>query len=252
MTLPKTNILADVLEHRALNSDMWFIRLFAPTIARQAIPGQFVEVSIPGGAFILRRPLGVAEVLQDSEIVLVYRAVGAGTKALTTAKIGDKVSLVGPLGKGFSRFLSNPLLVGGGVGLSPLLFYAQQEKPVSVLMGGRTHEELFWKELYKAYSDEIFITTDDGSLGVKGFVTTLLPDLLASGKYDFVIVCGPNVMMRSVADIAKDYNIPCEVSLERRMACGLGACLSCSVDTINGRKKVCKDGPVFRAEEVFL
>ena len=97
----------------------------------------------------------------------------------------------------------------------------------------------------------MFTATDDGSYGHNGFVTELLPDILKSMHYDRILVCGPEIMMRKVADIAKEYNIECQVSMEKRMACGLGACLSCSTDTINGRKKICKDGPIFNAEVVF-
>ena len=118
-------------------------------------------------------------------------------------------------------------------------------------MGGRTKDELFWEHIYAPYVHEVFITTDDGSYGTKGFVTTLLPKLLAKESYDGIAVCGPPVMMQRVAALAASYDVPCEVSLERHMACGLGACLSCAVDTKYGRRKVCKDGPVFSADEVY-
>ena len=252
MILPKYIVEAAIIEHRALSPDSFLLRVNAPLIAVAAESGQFVEVAVPNGAFILRRPLGVAGVSPNGDMTLIYRTVGSGTKSLANAKVGDVLSIVGPLGKGFSKDYERPLLVGGGVGLSPLLFYAERQQPAAVLMGGRNRQELFWEKLYKPYAAEIFITSDDGSIGTKGFVTTLLPELLAEGKYDAVVVCGPDIMMKRVADIAKEYNLPCEVSLERRMACGLGACLSCSVDSSNGRRKVCKDGPVFRAEEVFL
>ena len=146
-----------------------------------------------------------------------------------------------------------PLLVGGGMGLSPLLFCAGvMGEKADVLMGGRCAREMFWETLFRPHVLNTYITTDDGSLGVKGFTVSLLPELLAGGGYDAVIVCGPEIMMQRTARLAKEAGIPCQVSLERRMACGLGACLSCSIDATDGtRKKVCKDGPVFWAEEVF-
>ena len=131
------------------------------------------------------------------------------------------------------------------------LFFAAAHGSSSVLMGGRTKAELFWEELFRPHVRAVHATTDDGSYGTEGFVTTLLPELLQEGDYDAVAVCGPPIMMESVAQMAASFGLPCEVSLERRMACGLGACLSCAVDTRGGRRKVCKDGPVFSAEEVY-
>ena len=119
-------------------------------------------------------------------------------------------------------------------------------------MGGKNAEELFWQSFYAPYVQKTFLTTDDGSLGSRGFTTTIFPQVLKQDTYDGVLVCGPEIMMRSIAKMAAQAGIPCQVSLEKRMACGLGACLSCSIDTTDGkRKKVCKDGPVFWAEEVF-
>ena len=139
------------------------------------------------------------------------------------------------------------------MGLSPLLYYAAATQGRGdVLIGGKNAGELFWTGLYENLVHQMFITTDDGSLGTKGFTTTLLPKILEEETdYDGIVVCGPEIMMRGVAKIAAEHHIPCEVSLEKRMACGLGACLSCSIGTVHGRRKVCKDGPVFRAEEVF-
>lgn len=139
------------------------------------------------------------------------------------------------------------------MGLSPVLFYAAaMQGKADVLMGGKTKGELFWQELFTGKVQDIFCTTDDGSLGTKGFTTTLLPELLAKKDYDIVVACGPEIMMKGIAKIAKEHGVRCQVSLEKRMGCGLGACLSCSIDTTDGkRKKVCKDGPVFEAGEVF-
>ena len=252
MTLPKVIEEAQILSHEAPIAGVDILTLAAPQIAQTALPGQFVQVSVPVSGGFLRRPLGIAEVSRtDGWIRLIYRQVGRGTEALAGAKAGADVSVLGPLGRGFDIALNHPLLVGGGMGLTPLLFFAAAHPNVSVLMGGRTKEEVFWEEIYRPHVRECFITTDDGSYGTQGFVTTLLPELLKGGTYDGVAVCGPPVMMECVAGIASEYGIPCEVSLEKRMACGLGACLSCAVDTKSGRRKVCKDGPVFPAGEVY-
>ena len=256
MALPKMLELdAKVLQQQELIDKVFFLLVEAPEIARTAEPGQFVQLRILSGAFTLRRPVGVAAVDREKgSVAFIYRVVGKGTAALSALKKDDMVNVLGPLGHGFSLAFKHPLIVGGGMGLSPLLYYAAAlEGRGDVLMGGRTEEELFWKTLFDGFTRNIFITTDDGSLGVKGFTTDLLPTLLERYDYDGIVVCGPEVMMRGVAKLAQEHGIFCEVSLEKRMACGLGACLSCSLDVRGGgRKKVCKDGPVFPAEEVFL
>ena len=244
---------AHIMKQEELAPGVFMLIVQAPSIANNAAPGQFVEIRILHDAFTLRRALGiVAADRSNGSIAFIYRVVGRGTRALSKLKKGDVVNLLGPLGNSFSMGYAHPLIVGGGMGLSPLFFYAAaMQGKADILMGGRTKEELFWKDLYSGMG-EIFITTDDGSLGKKGFVTEYLSELLSAGKYDGVVVCGPEIMMKNVAKLAKEHDVPCLVSLEKRMACGLGACLSCSIDTLNGRKKVCKDGPVFSAEEVFF
>lgn len=261
MTLPETKTkaleTAQFMLQKQLAADVYYLELAAPEHARRTLPGQFVQVQITAPGVLLRRPLGLAQTdAEAGKVTLIYRAIGKGTEALSALRPGTCVSLLGPLGHGFRMDARQPLLVGGGMGLSPLLCYAQQlgrqgAKP-EVLMGGRTAAELFWQELFAPYAAAVHLTTDDGSLGTRGFVTALLPELLAEGSYDSVAVCGPEIMMQGVANIAREHGLPCEVSLERRMGCGLGACLSCAVDTIHGRRKVCKDGPVFQAEEVFF
>ena len=250
--MPKVIEEARILSHDAPIAGVDILTLAAPLIACAAQPGQFVQISVPADAGFLRRPLGIAEVSRtEGWIRLIYRQVGRGTQGLASAETGTTVSVLGPLGRGFHTGLKHPLLVGGGMGLTPLLFFAAAHSNASVLMGGRTREEVFWEEIYRPHVRACFVTTDDGSYGTQGFVTTLLPELLKDGDYDGVAVCGPPVMMERVAMIANEYGIPCEVSLEKRMACGLGACLSCAVDTRSGRRKVCKDGPVFPAGEVY-
>lgn len=254
MTLPKIVRDAKVLAQQELASHVFFLVVEAPEIARQAKAGQFVQLRILSGDFTLRRPVGVAAIdPRKGSVAFIYRVVGRGTKALSALMPGEMVNVLGPLGHGFAMKYQRPLIVGGGMGLSPLLYYADAMKGrADVLMGGKTADELFWTKLFDDLTQQMFLTTDDGSMGTKGFTTTALPEILETGDYDVVVTCGPEIMMRGVATIAKEHGLPCEVSLEKRMACGLGACLSCSIDTTDGqRKKVCKDGPVFPAEEVF-
>ncbi len=256
MDLPEKKhvIDAEILRQEQRMEQVFELELRCEKISESVNPGQFVQLGLPEGEHILRRPLGIARHdAAQKTLTLFYRVVGQGTKRLSAHRCGDIVNVLGPLGHGFSRQAEHPLLVGGGMGLSPLLSWAAEfPGKADVLMGGKTSEELFWQQDFKELVHGLHITTDDGSLGEKGFTTQLLPRLLAKEKYDYILTCGPEIMMRSVAGIAKEHNLPCEVSLERRMGCGLGACLSCSVDSTDGKRlKVCKNGPVFPAEMVF-
>ena len=224
--------------------------LDAPELAETSHAGQFVQVKI-SDAFTLRRPLGIASTA-NGQVKIFYRVVGRGTQVLSTRQAGEQLDVLGALGNGFTPRDGKILLVGGGMGLAPLLCAAENFS-ADVLLGGRNSSEVeFWCEEFRPNVEEIFVTTDDGSVGVYGFVTDALPDVLAKKNYSAVLTCGPEVMMRGVAKLALEKNLPCEVSFEKRMACGLGACLSCSIDTVDGRKKVCKDGPVFDARKVFI
>lgn len=253
--LPKVALDAVVTAHEILGPGVKKLVVLAEQIAKTAVPGQFVQLKIKDGEPLLRRPLSIASVDADAGTVdLIYRVVGKGTQVLADVEKGAVVNCLGPLGKGFDLSCKSPLLVGGGMGIAPLLFLAERlERKPSILMGGRNQSEMFWPTLYKGKVKEVFITTDDGSIGTKGFTVGLLPELLASGAYDRVVVCGPEIMMKAAAAIAATYHIPCQVSLEKHMACGLGACLSCTCESKDGkkRKKVCQDGPVFWAQEVF-
>lgn len=250
--MPKTISTATVVGQRQLSATVKLIEVIAPEIAAQALPGQFVNVRVTGQtAPLLRRPLGVAGVAKEQgTFSMIYRIIGEGTQLLANLCSGDELSIVGPLGNGFETGAAKPLLVGGGLGLAPLLYLAADLGSADVLMGGRTADELFWTELYEQYSNNIYLTTDDGSAGTKGTVMALLPELLAKGGYDRVYVCGPVPMMKAVAGACLAAGVPCQVSLEKYMACGLGACLSCACEGVGRRIKICKDGPVFWAGEV--
>jgi len=247
---------AKVVGQRMLNAVTKQIDLIAPQIAAEAVPGQFVNVQVSRRtAPLLRRPLGVAGVDREHGVItLIYRIIGEATKILADVCSGDVISVVGPLGHGFDRSAKHPLLIGGGTGLAPLLYLAETMaaegiKP-DVIMGGRTAEDLFWKDMYLDLVERMGLTTDDGSLGTKGTVMAELPLVLQRIHYDCVYVCGPAPMMKAVSVAVLEKGIKCQVSLEKYMACGLGACLSCSCQGIGKRIKVCQDGPVFWAEEV--
>lgn len=213
--------------------------------------GQFVEVKVEGSpATFLRRPISINYYDKaTNQLWLLVAMVGEGTRTLGTLKAGDKLNLVFPLGNGFSpvqKAGEKVLLVGGGVGVAPLLQYGRYLKengahPV-FLLGARTSADLLELDLFRAISD-VYITTEDASEGEKGFVTQ--HSVLQTDKFDRISVCGPKPMMVSVARYAKQTATPCEVSLENMMACGLGACLCCVEKTVKGNVCVCKEGPVF-------
>ena len=256
MDLPKEKVTVDanIVSQQELYDQVFQLVVKAPEVAALAEAGQFVQLRILNSSCLLRRPVGIAAADKEKgTVAFIYRVVGKGTKAISELKAGDTINVLGPLGNGFDTIAKKPLIVGGGMGLSPVLFYAAvMQGKADVLMGGKTAGELFWQDLFTGKVQEIFCTTDDGSLGTKGFTTTLLPELLEKKDYDLVVACGPEIMMKGIAKIAKEHGLRCQVSLEKRMGCGLGACLSCSIDTTDGkRKKVCKDGPVFEAREVF-
>ena len=254
MTLPKAVLPGRILEQEKMTGEIYRMMVNSPGIAGLARPGQFIHLGLSGRDLLLRRPLGIADANGErGTLTFFYRVVGKGTRIFSDLPPGAEVSLLGPLGRGFSMDFRRHLLVGGGMGLSPLLFCAREMgKKADVLMGGKTAGELFWEGLFRPWVSHIHIATDDGSLGQKGFAVDLLPEILDGADYDALMVCGPDIMMQKAAKIAEARGIPCQVSLEKRMACGLGACLSCSIDAADGsRRKTCKDGPVFWAEEVF-
>ena len=254
--MAKFSVNAEVLQTEQLNPTVWLMEVQAPEIAGSAKPGQFVTVHAGRSTDpMLRRPFGVAEVNREKgSVTLMYRVIGEATKAMAALKAGDSISVLGPLGRGFNTGAKHPLIVGGGLGLAPLLFLAEDgfgDGRADLLIGGRNAVETeYWQRIYAGKAGKIFVTTDDGSLGTKGTVMAELEKLLQQ-DYDCVYVCGPVPMMRAVAEAVLAAGKACQVSLERYMACGLGACLSCACENARGQRvKVCQNGPVFAAEEV--
>lgn len=244
-----------ILSNQALSSDVYRMVVQSPQIAHDSMPGQFVMIRLSDKLDpLLRRPLSIAGAdPQKGTLTLIYRVIGRGTQQMAAAQTGAPLDVMGPLGRGFDLSASRLLLVGGGIGLAPLLFAAEQccPQPVEVLAGGRTKDELFWTELFRDSCQSIHVTTDDGSLGVCGTCADVLPALLANGRYEGVLTCGPRPMMKQVAALAKAAGVRTQVSMEEHMACGVGACLACTCGAADGgSRQVCKDGPVFWAEEV--
>lgn len=232
--------MAQLIGHKQVASGVWCMQLRHHLSAFQ--PGTFVNISIPG--FYLRRPFAIADA-QDETLTLYYKVVGNGTKTMTELPIGCEVDILSPLGNGFSDCGDAPLLVGGGAGVGPIYaqakYLSQLGRRVTVALGFRAQADCYLIDEFQALGCELLLATEDGSLGAKGFVTNLLQDAHA----DYFYTCGPTPMMQAVC---RTLTISGEVSLEERMACGFGACVGCAVETKQGMKRVCKDGPVFNRE----
>lgn len=218
-------------------------------------PGQFVQVRVDGSpSTYLRRPISIHDVdFQQKEISLLVQQVGEGTRHLAAANVGDLINMVFPLGNGFTlpEKGENVLLVGGGIGIAPLFYFAKvlndKGSHPYLLLGGKTKTDLLRLADYQQLG-ETFVTTEDGSLGEQGFVTQ--HSVWQQKRFDKIYVCGPKPMMKAVAKMAAERNVWCEVSLENLMACGLGACLCCVEDTVDGHVCVCKEGPVFNTRRL--
>lgn len=253
-------IECNLIENRPIAQDIFILRLNAPQIAQLARPGQFCMLEVSGCADpLLKRPLSIHDVAQSrTEISFVYRVVGKGTAILAQKKTGDRLKVLGPLGNGFS-FSQNqkPVLVGGGLGIAPMLFLArtisQAKQATMVILGARSTSELISLEAFRTIDCALMLATEDGSIGNKGFVTSHLKEVFATNKADKVFACGPMPMLKAVYEMAKEASISCEVSLETQMACGIGACLGCAVKSTRDTSylHVCKEGPVFDAKDVL-
>ena len=216
-------------------------------------PGQFVEIAVPGQ--YLRRPISVCD-YADGVLTIIYKVVGVGTDAMSRWQAGQQVDMLIGLGNGYdlSRASERPLLIGGGVGVPPLYMLArvlrEQGKQVRVILGFNTKEEVFYEEEFRALGCEVEVTTVDGTYGTKGFVTEArLDEGLGIPCSTYYYSCGPLPMLKAVIG---HWGNGGEVSMEERMGCGFGACMGCSIQTKEGTKRVCKDGPVFSAATLAL
>ena len=232
------------------------IKLTHENTLPEMLPGQFVEVRVDGSpSTFLRRPISINFVdRENNELWLLVATVGEGTKQLAKLKFGDVLNCVLPLGNGFTPAKQGEkvLLVGGGVGVAPLLYMGAEMKRQGIeptfLLGARTANDLLMLPIFNKYG-RAYVTTEDGSMGEKGFVTN--HSILNQEHFDRISTCGPIPMMKAVARYARQNNVDCEASLENLMACGLGACLCCVEKTTEGNLCVCKDGPVFNIKKLL-
>lgn len=240
----------------ALSDKHVLIKLTDDKPLPEMLPGQFVEVRVDNSpSTFLRRPISINNVDYDhNELWLLVAAVGDGTRQLQKLQKGDRLNCMMPLGNSFTMptdSLEKVLLVGGGVGVAPLLYFGKRIKAMggepTFLLGARSAKDVLERELFEQVG-RVLITTEDGSEGEKGFVTN--HSVLAQEHFDRISTCGPKPMMMAVARYAFKNDIECEVSLENKMACGVGACLCCVEKTVEGNKCVCKEGPVMNIKKL--
>ena len=223
-------------------------------VGEEVADGEFVDIGIPG--FYLRRPLSVCD-KEDGRLTVVYKVVGEGTKVLSEMGVGEVLEVLKGLGRGFDpeACKAEALLVGGGLGVPPLYLLAKElkarGKKVTAVLGFNKADEIILADEFQVVCDKVVVSTADGSVGVKGFVTDAIKEMAGQSghdEYDYFYTCGPMVMMKAVCATLER---PGEASLEERMGCGAGFCYGCSIQTKNGPKRVCKDGPVFKKEELL-
>ena len=235
----------DIVSNTALTDSVYKMVLQGDTSAITA-PGQFVNIKLEG--MFLRRPISVCDVEGD-KLTIIYKVVGKGTEDMSRMSAGELDILTG-LGNGYDLTVSGekPVLLGGGVGVPPMYKLAKeliaQGKKVSVILGFNTKNEIFYEEEFKNLGAEVFVTTVDGSYGIRGFVTDALKDM----DYTYFYTCGPEPMLKAVYRASVTSG---QMSFEERMGCGFGACMGCSCKTLTGYKRICKEGPVMRKEEIL-
>ena len=238
--------LFEIIENRPLTETVYLMRLSGDTSDITA-SGQFVNIKLDG--FFLRRPISVCD-SEDGILTLIYKVVGKGTEYMSTLPVGEKLDILTGLGNGYDLSASGnkPLLVGGGVGVPPLYKLAKnlirEGKEVTVILGFNTKNEVFWKEEFAKAGAKVIVATVDGSEGVHGFVTDAMKDI----DYTYFYSCGPEPMLKALYNASTTSG---EMSFEERMGCGFGACMGCSCKTVTGNKRICKEGPVIKKEDII-
>ncbi len=253
-----TQGLYEIIKKKETTGDMYDLTVSCGDMSGMAKAGQFVHISVPG--FFLRRPISICDFNKEKETLrIVFRIRGKGTDALSKFEVGERLDIMGPLGNGFRLLESDKkaVIIGGGIGTPPMLSLSKYYgETATVITGFRTKDLVILQDDFKAQGSRTILCTDDGTAGRKGFVTDALTECIKEEKPDVIYACGPVVMLKAISEIAHENNIHCQISLEERMACGVGACLGCAVKmTRNGQEfygHVCKNGPVFNSEEVVL
>lgn len=248
-----------ILDKKEIASDIFSFTISCPEVAAVSRAGQFVHIRAEG--YTLRRPISICEIDKDNGTIrIVFEVRGGGTNTLSELSVNDNIDMIAPLGNGFSvnetQSDKNVIVVGGGIGVPPMCGLAACYDNVKAIIGFRSKDKVILEEDLKRIGADVIVCTDDGSYGFKGLVTIPLEEELKKKKTAAVYACGPIPMLKAVVGTAKKYGIPCEISLEERMACGVGACVGCACRINRGGEnlvlRVCKDGPVFKGEEVVF
>lgn len=253
-----TRMTAKVIHQEPIGTGIFSMQLLAPEIAGTARAGQFVNLYSGDNSRLLPRPISLCDIDKNTGTLrLVYRTVGEGTKEFSKLRAENRIDIMGPLGNGFTQKTGRSILIGGGIGIPPMLQLAkelsrQQTDAISIILGYR--DETFLDEEFTAYG-EVWYASEDGRHGVKGTVMDALREYKITG--DVIYACGPTPMLQAIQAYALDQGIEAQLSLEEKMACGVGACLACVCNTKETdyhtnvkNKRICKDGPVFYAGEV--
>lgn len=240
----KTEISDGIIDMTVENREM----------AQSAQCGQFLHIDCGKGTF-LRRPISICDAYDD-KLRFIFQIKGEGTKALSEYNVGEMLDIMGPLGHGFEiTDAKNPVIIGGGIGVFPLYMLAKKIK-ADVFLGFRTKDLVVMEDEFKNISESVLVGTDDGSYGYSGYIAGAMEAYLQKNECGMIYCCGPKPMLKAVKAIAESKNIPCQLSLEQRMGCGIGACLVCSCETVHEGTdrymRVCKNGPVFYSTEVTL
>jgi len=255
--MKKTVQNLQVVSNHRLNKDHVVLELKSPVTLEGIVPGQFANILVDKSpAIFLRRPFSIYQVdYKCNTVSFLIKCIGEGTKTLSTTSIGENLSVIFPLGQGFTDppAISKVLLVGGGVGVAPLLLLAERLQDlgheVHILLGARNAEDLIELDIFSKFGI-LHTTTEDGTHGTNGFVTNHAVMIEQLKTFKKIYTCGPEPMMKAVAKLARTNDVDCEVSLENTMACGYGVCLCCVTETTEGHRCVCTDGPVFDIKQL--
>lgn len=259
-------VFAKLVQKELLKPDIFKFSVEAPSIVEKSKPGNFIEIRVTDQTEpFLRRPISIYNLDRENGILeFIFQVKGKGTEILSKKEIGSKIDIVGPLGYGIFKYnnYKNIAIIGGGIGVFPLYELAKcaknDSKNVNIYLGFRSKDLVVLEDEFKYVSDKLVLTTDDGSYGKKGFAINYLEKDIEDGKIDSIYACGPLPMLKAVQNLATKKDIPCQISLEERMGCGLGVCLGCAVKTAKSPKDapeywhVCKAGPVFDSKLVEI
>ncbi len=259
-------VQAKLLDKIKLKENIYHFKVEAPEIVKTAKPGNFIEIRVSNNTDpFIRRPISIHNIDKNKGILeFIFQIKGEGTKNLSKKNIGEEIDIIGPLGNGTFKYneYQNIAVIGGGIGVFPLYELCKEAKEdnkhVSTYLGFRSKDFVLLEKEFKKVSDNLIITTDDGSYANTGFAINYLEEDINQGKVSSIYACGPLPMLKAIRKLSIEKNIPCQISLEERMGCGLGVCLGCAVKTAESSKEnpqywhVCKGGPVFNAKLVEI